>query len=124
RLRAIGTHWIARGASELATTPVGDAARLAVLRRHPRTADACRWRIAGSIGAYRVLDGAVSFMIVAVLALAVPLPPGYGAIRWVGAGVLVAMALIILLAWRFGPAAGLRPVPRRLRPRIRRLTRG
>ncbi len=124
RIRAIGTHWIARGASEFATTPVGDAARLAVLRRHPPTAGACGWRIAGSIGAYRLIDGAVSFMIVAALALAVPLPPGYSAIRWVGAGVLVTMALIVVVLWRVGPAAGMRPVPRRFRPRVRRITRG
>lgn len=124
RGRAIGAHWIARGASEFVTTPVGDAARVAVLRRHPETARACGWRIAGSIGAYRLLDGAVSFMIVAALALAVPLPDGYGAIRWLGAGVLVAMALIVLVLWRVGIENGMRPVPRRLRPGVLRVTRG
>lgn len=116
RLHAIGAHWIARGATEFVPTPVGDAARVAALRRHPAAHEGGSLRIVGSIGAYRLVDGVVSFIVMAVLTLVVPLPAGYGGLRWLAGGVLACMALLGLAGWRIGPERGARLVPRRLRP--------
>lgn len=116
RAHVIGAHWIARGATEFVPAPVGEAARVAALRRHDTAREAGTARIVGSIGAYRLVDSGVSFTVVAVLVVAMP-PPGDAAVlRWLGVGIAVALATAALVAWRVGPERALRMVPSRARP--------
>lgn len=124
RLHALGAHWIARGATEFVPTPVGDAARVAALRRHPAAHEGGALRIVGSIGAYRLVDGFVSFIVMAVLTLVVPLPAGYSGLRWLAGGVLGCMALLGVVGWRIGPERAGRLVPRRLRPVVTQVACG
>jgi uncharacterized membrane protein YbhN (UPF0104 family) len=124
RAHAIGAHWIARGATEFVPAPVGEAARVAALRRHEVAREAGAARIVGSIGAYRLVDGAVSFSVVALLVVVMP-PPGDAAfVRWVALAVVGALALAALSAWRVGPERGMRLIPRRMRPTAAHLADG
>jgi uncharacterized membrane protein YbhN (UPF0104 family) len=116
RAHAIGAHWIARGATEFVPAPVGEAARVAALRRHRVAREAGSTRIVGSIAAYRLVDGAVSFSVVAILVVVMPPPNDAAFVRWLALAVVGALAAGGLVAWRVGPERGMRVMPRRVRP--------
>ena len=71
-------------AGELLPAQLGHVVRYAAIRRHPAAA-AGGLRIAGSVGAWKVVDGLVTFVVVAVAAMVMPLPAGLGGLRWIAA---------------------------------------
>lgn len=109
----LGLHWIVRATCELLPMGLGEALRVAAVRRHPDGARAGTWRIAGSLAGYKAIDGAVTAAVVLVIALATPLPGPAAGLRW---SALVAVAGIAggAVAWRLG----------RARLRARRLPEG
>lgn len=94
-------HWVARGACEVVPGHLGEAARLAVIRRHPAAAAAGDLRVAGTMGAWKLLDGMVTFLVVMLAALVIPLPPGFGGARWVAGGLALgtAVAAVTMSRW-------------------------
>lgn len=124
RGHTLGAHWIARGASEFVPAAVGEAARVGVVLRHPAAREGGALRVLGSIGSFRVVDGGVSLIVVAAIVLALPLPEGTGAVRWVALATAGGVALVALLAWRLGAERFELLVPRRARPGVRRLAFG
>lgn len=124
RGHTIGAHWISRGASEFVPAAVGEAARVGVMLRHPVAREGGALRVVGSVGSFRAVDGGVSLLVVALLVVVLPLPPGTAAVRWVALGTAAAVGAVALLAWRLGPERFERFVPRRVRPGVRRLADG
>jgi uncharacterized membrane protein YbhN (UPF0104 family) len=98
---ALGMHWAARGACELLPASLGEAARVALVRRHPAGARAGGLRITGGLVGYKAVDAAVTGLAVMAMALVVPLPGPAAALRWTAAGVVAAVAAAAL-AWRLG----------------------
>jgi uncharacterized membrane protein YbhN (UPF0104 family) len=122
--RALGMHWIARGACELLPVSLGEAVRMCVVRRHPAGAAAGGWRIAGGIAGYKLIDSALTGATVLAVAIALPLPGPASNLRWTATGALV-VAIGVVACWRFGLLGGLtRRVPTRLRGAIGRLGEG
>lgn len=99
----VGLHWIARAACELLPAGLGEAVRVALVRRHPGGAAAGTWRITGGLAGYKVLDGAVTAAVVLIIALATPLPGPAAGLRWSALTVVAAMAAGAI-AWRAGGA--------------------
>jgi uncharacterized membrane protein YbhN (UPF0104 family) len=115
RRHVMSAHWIGRGAAELLPAHLGEGVRFAAIRRHPEAAARGSWRIAGSMGAFKVVDGLVTFVVVAVATIAMPLPPAVAGLRWIALGTLVGLALALFAAWRLGPERLARLLPRPIR---------
>jgi uncharacterized membrane protein YbhN (UPF0104 family) len=112
-------YWAGRGLGELLPGQLGEAVKLAALRRHPEAARAGWMRTAGSLAAFKVVEAGATFLVVSlVVASAAPGP--LGGLRWVAVGALVLTVLAV-------PALRMESVRRRL-PRlpgaIRRRTAG
>jgi uncharacterized membrane protein YbhN (UPF0104 family) len=120
----IGAHWIARGASEFVPPAVGEAVRVATVSRHEAARGPGAWRVAGSVGSYRTVDGGVSLLVVAVLALVMPLPAGTGGVRWIAIGAVLVAGILALGVWRMGSERVARLLPGRLAPTFRQLADG
>lgn len=120
----IGLHWVVRLSCELLPMSLGEAVRVAVVRRHPVGAQAGTWRIAGSLAGFKVIDGAVTAVVVLVIALATPLPGPAAGLRWTALAAVIGMA-VCALVWRVGRAKlrG-RLVPARMRRVSDRLGEG
>jgi uncharacterized membrane protein YbhN (UPF0104 family) len=117
-------HWLGHGAGELLPAQLGHIVRYAAIRRHPAAAAGGGLRIAGSVGAWKVVDGLVTFVVVAFAAMIMPLPAGLGGLRWV-AGVALAGLLVALVAVsRVGPARVARRLPLRVAGVVRGLAEG
>jgi len=99
----LGLHWIVRASCEVLPMSLGEAVRVAVVRRHPDGAQAGTWRIAGSLAGFKVIDGAVTAVVVLVIALATPLPGPAAGLRWTALAAVVGMAACALV-WRVGRA--------------------
>ncbi|WP_217913627.1 lysylphosphatidylglycerol synthase transmembrane domain-containing protein [Miltoncostaea marina] len=124
RRHVVNAHFIGHGACELLPAQLGQVVRYAAIRRHPVAADGCPLRLAGSVGAHKALDGVVTFIVVAVAALVIPLPSAVSGLRWVSAAVLAGLLIALVLAWRSDGERMLARVPRRLQPLVRGLAHG
>jgi uncharacterized membrane protein YbhN (UPF0104 family) len=124
RRHVVGAHWIGHGAGELLPAQLGQVVRFAVLRRHPAAAAGGTLRIAGSIGAHKVVDGLVTFVVVAIATVAMPLPAGAGGLRWLALATLLGLLIALALVYRLGPSKAIRLLPRRLRGPVEGLGQG
>ena len=97
----LSAHWIGRGAAELLPAQLGEGVRVAAMRRHPETTNegGCA-RIAGSLGAFKVVDGLGNFALVGLLTLIIPLPGPAAHLRWIVGGALIAAGLGGIVLWR------------------------
>ena len=121
---SLGMHWAARAACELLPASLGEAARVALVSRHPAGQRAGAWRIAGGLAGYKAIDAAVTGAAVLTMAMIVPLPGPAGGLRWTALGAVVAVGAAAL-GWRLGAARHLqRLVPRRGRQAAHRLAEG
>jgi uncharacterized membrane protein YbhN (UPF0104 family) len=77
-------------------------------------------RIAGSMGAFKAVDGLVTFVVVAIATIVMPLPSAVSGLRWLALATLVGMLIALVGVWRLGPAR----VARRLPGPLRRLAYG
>ncbi len=107
-------HWIGHGAGEVLPAQLGHVVRYAAIRRHPAAAAGGGLRIAGSVGAWKVVDGLVTFVVVAIAAMVMPLPDGLGGLRWVAAATLAGLLVALLVASRVGLGRVARLLPERL----------
>ena len=116
----LSAHWLGHGACEVLPAQLGHVVRYAAIRRHPAAAAGGGLRIAGSVGAWKVVDGLVTFVVVAIATMVMPLPDGLGGLRWVAGATLAGLLVALLVAARVGPGrvAGLLP------GRIARVVRG
>ena len=112
RAHVIRAHLLGRGACELLPAHLGEAVRYAAVRRHP-AADGGGMQIAGSMGAFKVLDGVVTFAVVAAATTVAPLPAGFAPIRWAAGLMLGGLLVAVLVLWRFGGSRLSFLVPRR-----------
>ena len=119
-----GAHWIGHGACELLPAQLGHVARYAAIRRHPAAAAGGGLRIAGSVGAWKVVDGLVTFVVVAIATMVMPLPDGLGALRWLAGATLVGLALALFAISRIGPGRVARRLPSRIAGVVRGLAEG
>jgi uncharacterized membrane protein YbhN (UPF0104 family) len=123
RGHVIRAHWVGRGACELLPAHLGEAVRYAAVRRHP-AADGGGMRIAGSMSAFKLLDGAVTFAVVAAATTVAPLPSGFTPIRWAAGLMLGGLIVSVILLWRFGGSRLAILVPRRARGLLDTFGRG
>ncbi len=86
RRHVLSAHWLGHGACELLPAQLGHVVRYAAIRRHPAAAAGGGLRIAGSVGAWKVVDGLVTFVVVAIATMVMPLPGGFGGLRWLAGG--------------------------------------
>jgi uncharacterized membrane protein YbhN (UPF0104 family) len=114
RRHVLSAHWLGHGAGEVLPAQLGHVVRYAAIRRHPAAAAGGGLRIAGSVGAWKAVDGLVTFVVVAVGTIVMPLPAGLGGLRWLAAATLAGLLVALALASRVGPARAARLVPRRL----------
>ena len=120
RRHVMSAYWIGHGAGELLPAQLGQAVRYAVIRRHPVAGAGCGLRVAGSLGACKVIDGLVTFVVAAVATVVIPLPDAASFLRWVALAALVGLALALLVVRRLSPAQVSRCLPRRARgPMVR-----
>ena len=120
----LGHHWISRASCELLPASLGEGVRVAVVRRHPGGARAGTWRVAGGLAGYKVIDGAVTAVVVLMIALATPLPGPAAGLRWTALAAVLGMAAAAV-AWRLGRARGAaRLIPGRARRAATRLGEG
>ena len=113
--QTLGLHWIARASCELLPASLGEAVRVALVRRHPAGAEAGGWRITGGIAGYKVIDAFLTAAAVLAIAIASPLPGPAGNLRWTALGAVVGL-IAAGVAWRLGLGRGLaRLHPARLR---------
>jgi uncharacterized membrane protein YbhN (UPF0104 family) len=123
RGHVIRAHWLGRGACELLPAHLGEAVRYAAVRRHP-AADGGGMRIAGSMSAFKILDGVVTFAVVAAATTVAPLPSGFTPIRWAAGLMLGGLIVSVILLWRFGGSRLAILVPRRARGLLDTFGRG
>jgi uncharacterized membrane protein YbhN (UPF0104 family) len=122
--RTLGMHWVARGACEMLPASLGEAVRVAVVRRHPGGQRAGSLRIVGALAGYKALDAAVTGAVVFLTTLVMPLPGPVSGLRWTAAGALV-VVVALLACRRLGLARPLRRlVPAVARTGSRRLGDG
>jgi uncharacterized membrane protein YbhN (UPF0104 family) len=120
RRHVMSAYWIGHGAGELLPAQLGQAVRYAVIRRHPVAGAGSGLRVAGSLGACKVIDGLVTFVVAAVATVVIPLPDAASFLRWVAVAALVGLALLLLVVRRLHPAQVARFLPRRARgPMVR-----
>lgn len=115
RRHVMGAYWIGHGAGELLPAQLGQAVRYAVIRRHPVAGAGCGLRVAGSLGACKVIDGLVTFVVAAVATVVIPLPDAASFLRWVALGALLGLAGALLVVRRVRPDQVARFLPRRAR---------
>jgi uncharacterized membrane protein YbhN (UPF0104 family) len=120
RRHVLSAHWIGHGACELLPAQLGQVVRFAAIRRHPAAAAGGGLRIAGSVGAWKVVDGLVTFVVVAIAAMVMPLPASAGGLRWLAGGTLAGLLIALYVLTRVGPSR----VARRLPARVAGLVRG
>lgn len=120
----LGAHWLGHGAGELLPAQLGHVVRFAAIRRHPAAAAGGGLRIAGSVGAWKVVDGLVTFVVVAVATMVMPLPDGLGGLRWVAAATLAGLVAALVVAARVGPGRMAGRLPRRIAAVVRGLAEG
>jgi uncharacterized membrane protein YbhN (UPF0104 family) len=121
---ALGMHWIARGACEALPASLGEGVRIALVRRHPAGARAGAWRITGGIAGSKIVEGAVTALVVVAIAAAAPPPGPAGDVRWAALGSVAAALGVVVLARMgvLGRLAGL--LPARPRTAVRRVGEG
>jgi uncharacterized membrane protein YbhN (UPF0104 family) len=102
RRHVLSAHWIGHGAGEVLPAQLGHVVRYAAIRRHPAAAAGGVLRIAGSVGAWKVVDGLVTFVVVAIAAMVMPLPEGLGGLRWVAGVTLGGLLVALVVASRVG----------------------
>ncbi len=124
RGHAIGTHWMARGAGELLPAQLGEGVRVATVRRHPATSDGGCARIAGSLGAYKLIDGIGNFAVVGLLTLVIPLPGPVANLRWIVLGVLAGALTFGLIVNRVGLERATAHLPRRVSHAVENVVNG
>lgn len=124
RRHVVNAHWIGHGACELLPAQLGQVVRYAAIRRHPVAAESCGLRLAGSVGAHKALDGVVTFIVVALAALVMPLPSAVTGLRWVSAAVLTGLVIALVMLWRSDGETILARIPARLRPLARGVAAG
>jgi uncharacterized membrane protein YbhN (UPF0104 family) len=117
-------HWLGHSACEVLPAQLGHVVRYAAIRRHPAAAAGGGLRIAGSVGAWKVVDGLVTFVVVAVAAMVMPLPAGLGGLRWIAGATLVGLLVSLLIVSRVGPARVARLLPERIAGVVRGLAEG
>jgi uncharacterized membrane protein YbhN (UPF0104 family) len=111
----IGAHWLGRGASELLPAHLGETVRFAAIRRHPAAAAGSGLRIAGTMGAFKVIDALVTFAVVATAIVAMPLPGALHDMRWIALGTLLGTIAAILVLVRVGAERATQMLPARFR---------
>jgi uncharacterized membrane protein YbhN (UPF0104 family) len=117
-------HWIGHGACELLPAQLGHVARYAAIRRHPAARAGGGLRIAGSVGAWKVVDGLVTFVVVAIAAMVMPLPDGLGGLRWLAGATLAGLLVALVVLSRVGPGRVASLLPARLASVVRGLAEG
>lgn len=122
--RAIfSAHWIARGASELLPAQLGEAARVAALRTHPRLAGRT-WQVLGSIGAFKLIDGLVTLALASGIVL-FAVGPAVGPELRIGGVAACAIAVgLLLLVPRIAGGRLIARLPARVGPPVARLLAG
>ena len=122
--QTLGLHWIARASCELLPANLGEAVRVALVRRHPVGADAGAWRITGGIAGYKIIDAVLTGTAVLAIAVATPLPGPAANLRWTAMAAVAGLAAAAV-AWRMGAGRGmLRLMPGRLRGVATRVGQG
>ncbi|MGD9694326.1 MAG: YbhN family protein [Thermoleophilia bacterium] len=124
RRHVMSAHWLGHGAGEILPAQLGHVVRFAAIRRHPAARREGCLRVAGSMGAHRAVDSLVTFVVMALAVMVIPLPAGAGVLRWVAGVTLAGLVLALVAAWRLGPGRAERLVPRRLRGPVADLARG
>lgn len=114
RRHVMSAHWLSRGAGELLPGQLGEAIRFAAIRRHPVAAAGGGLRIAGTLGAFKMVDSLVTFVVAAGAIVAISLPAGAGFVRWIALGLLVGLAAALVLVRRVSPARVAGALPQRL----------
>lgn len=120
----LGLHWISRAACELLPASLGEAVRVALVRRHPAGRRACAWQITGGLAGYKAIDAVVTACVVLTIAVATPLPGPAASLRWTALGFVVVVA-VLAVTWRY---SGIRRlgglIPGRIAATGRRLATG
>lgn len=124
RRHVLSAHWLGHGAGELLPAQLGQVVRYAAIRRHPAAGEGCCLRIAGSVGAWKVVDGLVTFVVVAIATMVMPLPGAAQNLRWLALATLVGLLLALVGVWRLGPARVARRLPSRLQGPVQGLAQG
>lgn len=124
RRHVMSAYWIGHGAGELLPAQLGQAVRYAAIRRHPVAGAGCGLKVAGSLGAVKVIDGLVTFVVAAVATVVIPLPEAAAFLRWVALAALVGLAVALLLLRRVCPAQVARFLPQRVRGPMLRFCEG
>ncbi|MGD9573441.1 MAG: lysylphosphatidylglycerol synthase domain-containing protein [Thermoleophilia bacterium] len=120
----LGLHWITRASCELLPVGLGEALRVAIVRRHPEGAKAGTLRIAGGLAGFKAMDAAVTAGAMLVLVLALPLPGPLAGLRWPAIAVAAGIAALAVAA-RLGHAGRItRLLPSRVRGITGRLGEG
>lgn len=105
--QVLSLHWISRAACETLPASLGEAVRVALVRRHRAGREAGTWRIAGGLAAYKALDGVVTGVVVLGILLAAPLPSQIAALRITAVvAVAVGMGVLVLAFTASGRGAG------------------
>gem|GEM_PF-5178739 len=109
----LSLHWMSRAACELLPASLGEAVRVALVRRHPAGARAGTWRVVGALGAYKALDGIVTGAVVLAILAAAPLPPAVAGLRGTAMVAVAVAAVVLVLARRMrgGRLLGSVPTP-------------
>lgn len=94
----LSLHWISRAACETLPAGLGEAVRVALVRRHHGSEHAGAWRITGGLAAYKALDGVVTGVVVLGILVAAPLPAQIAALRTTAIVAVVAGVGILLAA--------------------------
>ena len=76
------------------------------------------------MGAFTLLDGVVTFGVVAAATTVAPLPSGFAPIRWAAGLMLAGLIVSVIVLWRFGGSRLSVLVPRRARGLIQTFGRG
>lgn len=94
---AIAATWIGKAGNQLLPGKVGEVARIALIRSHLSPEHREITRIAGSVVAQRAFSFLATFIIVACIALVMPLPIDVPGGRWGPPTLLVGLAATVLL---------------------------
>lgn len=124
RRHVLSAHWLGHGAGELLPAQLGQLVRFAAIRRHPVAAAGGGLRIAGSVGAFKVVDGLVTFVVVAIAAMVIPLPAAADGLRWLAGATLAGLILALIAVWRIGPARVAQRLPHRVQGLVQGLGQG